>query len=51
MTLNNIYKCPNCGAILVIPKSCWQTKIRCTVCDDCLVKLDEDFDLSEIISD
>ena len=51
MMLNNIYKCPNCGAVLVIPKSHWQTKINCTVCDDCLVKLDDEWELSEIISE
>jgi DNA-directed RNA polymerase subunit RPC12/RpoP len=51
MTLNNIYRCPNCGAILVIPKTSWQNKIKCTVCDDYLIKLEDDWDLSEIISE
>lgn len=52
MMLNNIFKCNKCGSILVIPKNSWfENKITCTVCESPLIKLDEDFDLSEIVSD
>lgn len=52
MMLNNIFKCDKCGSILVIPKSSWfEKKMICTICESPLRKLDEEFDLSEIVSE
>lgn len=52
MMLNNIFKCDKCGSILVIPKSSWfGEKMICTICESPLRKLDEEFDLSEIVSE
>ena len=48
---NRLYSCPNCKSILVIPKSCWQPVIKCTVCDKEMRLLDDEFDLSEIIEE
>ena len=51
MKENRTYSCPNCKAILVIPKSCWQKIIKCTVCDKEMKLLDDEFDLAEIIEE
>lgn len=49
MKESRIYSCPYCKAILVLPKSCWQSSIRCTICDKEMKLLDDEFDLAEII--
>ena len=51
MNENRTYSCPNCKAILVIPKSCWLKVMRCTRCDKEMKLLDDEFDLAEIIED
>ena len=51
MNENMTYSCPNCKAILVIPKSCWLKVMRCTRCDKEMKLLDDEFDLAEIIED
>lgn len=51
MKENRIYSCPYCKAILVIPKSCWFSTMRCTVCDKEMKLLDDEFDLSEIVEE
>lgn len=51
MNENRTYSCPNCKAILVIPKSCCQKIIKCTVCDKEMKLLDDEFDLAEIIEE
>ena len=48
---NRLYQCPNCKSILVIPNSCWQPVIKCTVCDKEMKLLDDEFDLSEIVEE
>lgn len=48
---NRLYKCPNCKSILVIPNSCWQPIIKCTVCDKEMKLLDNEFSLVEIVGD
>ena len=48
---NRFYRCPNCKSILVIPNSCWQPVIKCTVCDREMKLLDDEFDLSEIVEE
>lgn len=51
MNENRTYSCPNCKAILVIPKSCWLKVMRCARCDKEMKLLDDEFDLAEIIED
>ena len=51
MKENRTYSCPNCKAILVIPKSCWLKVMRCTRCDKEMKLLDDEFDLAEIIEE
>ena len=51
MKENRTYICPNCKAILVIPKSCWLKIMRCTICDKEMKLLDDEFDLAEIIEE
>ena len=51
MNENRTYSCPNCKAILVIPKSCWLKIMRCTKCDKEMKLLDDEFDLAEIIEE
>ena len=46
-----IYKCKTCGAILCLPSKTWETAIVCPNCSRCMVVLDDEFDLSEIISE
>lgn len=48
---NKIYSCPYCKSILVVPKSCWQSTMNCTVCDKEMRLLDDEFDLAEIIEE
>lgn len=51
MRENRLYSCPNCKSILVVPKSCWQPVMKCTVCEKEIILLDDEFDLSEIIEE
>lgn len=47
-----ILKCDKCGSILVLPNNNWfEYKMVCTICQHPLRKLDEDFDLAEIIEE
>ena len=51
MLSSRVYKCPNCSSILVLPVKSWMKIIKCTVCEAPLRLLDEEFDLSEIITE
>ena len=51
MKTNKFYKCPKCNAILVITTENWAKTIRCTVCDCTMRLLNDDFALSEIITE
>lgn len=51
MKESKIYSCPYCKAILVLPKNCWQSTVKCTVCSKEMKLLDDEFDLSEIIEE
>lgn len=42
MNENRTYSCPNCKAILIIPKSCWLKVMRCTRCDKEMKLLDDE---------
>lgn len=44
-----VYKCKDCGSILVLQDSWNLNIVRCTVCGSSMQKLNDDFDLSEII--
>lgn len=44
-----VYKCKDCGSILVLQDSWNLNRVRCTVCGSSMQKLNDDFDLSEII--
>lgn len=46
-----IYKCNACGAILCIPANAWEKSITCPTCSRSMIQLDDEFDLSEIISE
>lgn len=50
MKSSKIYKCKKCGSILVLPAENWMKKMECTVCGNLMSLLDDDWDLSEIIS-
>ena len=47
-----ILKCDKCGAILIVPNSQYYGhEIICNNCNQPMRKLDEDFDLTEIIEE
>ena len=46
-----IYKCKTCGAILCLPTKAWEKYISCPTCNKSMIALDDDFDLSEIITE
>lgn len=46
-----LYKCEFCGAVLCLPSRTWETCISCPSCDKTMIRLQDDFDLSEIISE
>lgn len=46
-----IYKCEICSAILCVPTKSWEQSIICPKCNKNMIKLDDEFDLSEIISE
>ena len=51
MKSSKIYKCKKCSSILVLPAENWMKKVSCTVCGNLMDLLDDDWDLSEIISE
>jgi len=46
-----LYKCNACGAILCIPANVWEKSITCPTCNKSMIVLDDDFDLSEIVTE
>lgn len=48
MIKTSIYKCPCCGSIMIVPVNEWNH--RCAVCNVLMLRLDDEFDLSEIVT-
>lgn len=46
-----IYKCNYCGAILCLPSKSWEKEIICPTCQMYMIRLKDDFDLSEIVTE
>lgn len=52
MDKTSVLKCEGCGSILIVPNKLWySTRMACTICQHPLKKLDDDFELSEIIEE
>ena len=47
---SKLYKCSYCGAVLCLPKRMWQLQVICPTCEKEMIKLSDDFELSEIIT-
>ena len=48
---SKLYKCSYCGAVLCLPKRMWQLQVICPTCEKEMIKLSDDFELSEIITE
>lgn len=46
-----VYKCEFCGAILCLPSKTWEAYIACPTCQNNMIRLKDDFDLSEIVTE
>ena len=51
MTNIKIFKCQYCKSIICLPAASWERYIFCKNCGKSMEKLDDEFDLSEIISE
>lgn len=52
MMTTALFKCTKCGSILVMDKNAWyRNNVVCTKCQGPLIEVEDDFEMSEIVSE